>query len=252
MNKLPITLISHFYNEEYLLPFWIEWHKRLGFKKVIMINYDSTDKSVEIIQKLAPEWEIRTSVNRCFEAIDVDKEVMEIEKEMTGWKICLNTTEFFIPSENMVQKMEGIEEKAIGCRVYSIINDTDDFHPQNLQEFVKPFDKIHDVAKHRRTRYLHNCHHGKYRPGRHASKRSRLILPIAYIAWSCYYPWNDFTLKRKLQIKDRIPSSDVKARRGVRHMCNEEEIEAMKQEESCRKVENREYTEVYDYLMRSL
>ena len=42
------TIISHFYNEEYLLPWWLNHHKKY-FDHGILINYASTDKSVEII-----------------------------------------------------------------------------------------------------------------------------------------------------------------------------------------------------------
>ena len=49
MNNL--TIISHFYNEEYLLPFWLNHHKKY-FTNAIMIDYDSTDNSVDIIKKI--------------------------------------------------------------------------------------------------------------------------------------------------------------------------------------------------------
>ena len=87
------TLISHFYNEEYLLPWWLMHHTKL-FDHGILINRSSTDRSVEICQQYAPHWEIRNSKVLEFDAIQVDHEVMDIEKEVTGWKMTLNTTEF--------------------------------------------------------------------------------------------------------------------------------------------------------------
>ncbi|TKI90936.1 glycosyltransferase family 2 protein, partial [Bacillus cereus] len=42
----------------------------------------------------APNWEIRNSKSLEFDAYLVDQEVMEIEREITGWKMVLNTTEF--------------------------------------------------------------------------------------------------------------------------------------------------------------
>ena len=53
-----------------------------------------TDRSVEICKTFAPNWEIRNSKSLEFDAYLVDQEVMEIEREITGWKMVLNTTEF--------------------------------------------------------------------------------------------------------------------------------------------------------------
>ena len=47
------TLITHFYNEEYLLPFWIKHHRDV-FDNAILINYRSTYNSDRLIKKLAP------------------------------------------------------------------------------------------------------------------------------------------------------------------------------------------------------
>ncbi len=87
------TLISHFYNEEYLLPWWLMHHTKL-FDHGILINRGSTDRSVEICRQFAPNWEVRDSKVPEFDAILVDQEVMDIEKEVNGWKMVLNTTEF--------------------------------------------------------------------------------------------------------------------------------------------------------------
>lgn len=50
---MSLTVISHFYNEEYLLPWWLNHHKNI-FDNGILINYGSTDKSVEIIKSICP------------------------------------------------------------------------------------------------------------------------------------------------------------------------------------------------------
>ena len=52
-----LTVISHIFNEEYLLPFWLENHKNM-FDHGIIIDYCSTDSSVEIIKKYCPTWEL--------------------------------------------------------------------------------------------------------------------------------------------------------------------------------------------------
>ena len=68
-------------------------HTKL-FDHGILINRGSTDRSVEICKLFAPHWEIRDSKVLEFDAVLVDQEVMNIEKEITGWKMVLNTTEF--------------------------------------------------------------------------------------------------------------------------------------------------------------
>jgi hypothetical protein len=45
------TVISHFYNEEYMLPWWLKHHRQY-FDHGILIDYGSTDKSLDIIKKI--------------------------------------------------------------------------------------------------------------------------------------------------------------------------------------------------------
>ena len=78
--------IIHIYNEEYLLPFWLNHHKNI-FDKIIIINYHSTDNSINICKEIIPNCEIITTRNNCFEAQLVDNEVMDIENKYEGFKI---------------------------------------------------------------------------------------------------------------------------------------------------------------------
>ena len=52
-------------------------------------NRDSTTPSVEICRQFAPNWEVRDSKVPEFDAILVDQEVMDAEKEVNGWKMTL-------------------------------------------------------------------------------------------------------------------------------------------------------------------
>jgi hypothetical protein len=45
-----------------MLPCWLEYHKNV-FDYGIIIDWDSTDKSREIIKKICPHWEIRRTTN---------------------------------------------------------------------------------------------------------------------------------------------------------------------------------------------
>ena len=101
------TIITHFYNEEYLLPWWLEHHKKY-FDFGILIDYDSTDRSVEICKEICPTWQVVKSINKEFDAWQIDAEVMAYEKQFVGWRIVLNVTEFIVGSldEMMHDKTE--------------------------------------------------------------------------------------------------------------------------------------------------
>ena len=88
-----LSLISHIRNEALLLPHWIAHHRPM-FDAATIIDYASTDDSLDIIRTLAPEWRIVRSQNVDFDANDADFEVMQIEFYTPGWKVALNTTEF--------------------------------------------------------------------------------------------------------------------------------------------------------------
>jgi len=92
-NNLKTTLLTNIYNEEYLLPFWLQHHKNM-FDDIIIIDYRSTDKSVEICKKICPNCKIITTRNQYFDAEGIDSEFMDIENGINGIKVVLNTIEF--------------------------------------------------------------------------------------------------------------------------------------------------------------
>jgi hypothetical protein len=110
------TIISHFYNEEYLLPWWLKHHKQF-FDHGIMIDYHSTDNSVNIIKEICPTWEVVESKNKEFDAAEVDVEVMEIESKLDGWRIVLNTTEFLIGDFEKLSQINKPEDIMISSYV---------------------------------------------------------------------------------------------------------------------------------------
>ena len=69
-----LSLISHIRNEALLLPHWIAHHRPM-FDAATIIDYASTDDSLDIIRTLAPEWRIVRSQNVDFDANDADFEV---------------------------------------------------------------------------------------------------------------------------------------------------------------------------------
>jgi len=80
------TVICHFYNEEYLLPWWLKHHLSL-FDYGILIDHGSTDRSADICRELAPHWRLVRSRLSHFDAYLTDLEVMNYEQEMVELKI---------------------------------------------------------------------------------------------------------------------------------------------------------------------
>lgn len=224
------TLICHFYNEQWMLPWFLNHHKQI-FDHGIMIDYHSTDHSVDIIKEICPTWDVVTSRNPDFQADNIDTEVMAIEKNIDGWRIALNVTEQLIGD-------------------YSILDDTPD------QQYLVPSIFMIDVDKRtanpdfalyeqyhhgfsfrdgpqqfleRRARSIHNrpvfyppmntpeC----MGPGRHFHGYNTDKLVTLYWGWC---PFDDGQLGRKLQIQTQIPLIDRQRGWGFHHITNKETL----------------------------
>jgi Glycosyl transferase family 2 len=206
----PFTVICHFRNEEVYLPYWLRHHARL-FDHGVMIDYASSDRSREIIRELAPHWEIRPSRNAVFHSVSIDAEVMDIEKELTGWKMCLNVTEFVMhPNlKGFVAELERVRPDAPGLVTTGfIIQDSPeqlgvaltetDLWEQRHFGCPEP-DPYHGVID--RGRLLHRALHGAYGTGRHNNGVSRITDPPLYLFW---YGWCPLALK-KLRNRSTVP-----------------------------------------------
>lgn len=228
-----VTLISHFYNEELLLPFWIAHHEGM-FDDVIMINHKSTDRSVEIIRELAPNWRIVDSKLDKFDPYYTDFEVQKIEDEICdGWKICLNTTEFLVgPLKQIIGELEKTDQIAIYTSAKIMI---DRFPDQDLISGVplirqKPYgamdSKLYDLIfrgpfarkllkllikpKSRnigRQRLLHKSRTGQYLVGRHQWGLQARSEPRLCVFWYGFSPWTRTFVDRKLGIAEKIPEN---------------------------------------------
>jgi nucleoside-diphosphate-sugar epimerase len=212
LNKMKVTVLSHIYNEEYLLPTWLDYHKRI-FDDGIIIDYNSTDRSLEIVKKICPHWKIIKSVNKDFEAVKVDQEVMEIENTIEGYKIALNTTEFLISTKRLdfilKENMYAIKPLSVARTDVKEITSTKDFI-NNMTQFNYNWRSGY--------RYIHNYPNGNYDIGRHGTFHAAIKTDEIYIAWVGFYPWNKYILNRKLQIQTQIPLSDKKQFRGKEHI----------------------------------
>jgi len=227
------TVLMHFYNEEYLLPFWLEHHKKI-FDHGILIDYHSTDKSLEIINDIVPHWTIVKSRNDMFGAQDVDNEVMDIEKHVSGFKICLNVTEFLLPNMPLA---DILKENVYKIKQYISCDEQQTSDPQNLQEFISGL-KFGSIDKGYGHRFMHSLESEySYTPGRHGLYCNFTINETddIYIAHCRFYPWNRKAIDRKLQIGPKIPEYQKPLKWGHQHLWNEAEMEEKRLEytQSC-------------------
>ena len=101
MSNTKTTLISHVFNEEYLLPFWLTHHKQL-FDEIIIVDYNSTDKSIEICKSICPNCIIKKTRNCNFEAEKVDNEIMDIDID------CMQSTRTNLPANTYPNLVKNI------------------------------------------------------------------------------------------------------------------------------------------------
>lgn len=223
MTKL--TILSHIYNEEYLLPFWLTHHKDI-FDHGIIVDYNSTDKSVEICKQICPTWEVITTRNKCFEALEVDKEMMDIESSIDGIKVILNTTELLFFQKPIKDIFEEYSTKPV-CLYVQVITPYSlrEYKPRNMYDLLDGLvatDTLYDNK--RGGRYIHSYLRGNYQVGRHVTENPSSITNDIHILWLGHYPFNEYTLKRRLQIQNNIPESDRKKGRGWQHCLEEEQM----------------------------
>lgn len=223
------TLISHVFNEEYLLPFWLQHHATI-FDHGIIIDYQSTDKSLDLVRQYCPSWEIRTTRNirnglANFEAELVDREIEDIEQTIQGFKVCLNTTEFLVwdPQELDPQKHYHLLSWSVAGEP------TADFYPTNIYEFFRHI-TVAGTHLNRGYRYLHAESHLIYSPGRHSYYgvehcADKILRPKTMVIFHTRdYPWNEAMIQRRLQIQQNIPESDKASGRGYQHITNRDQI----------------------------
>jgi hypothetical protein len=216
------TVITHFHNEEYLLPWWINHHKKL-FDYGIMINYGSTDRSVEICKELCPpNWKIIDSVNEDFEPNPLDKEVMVYENNVEGFKIALTVTEFLITPIPLNDLNTWMLNSNINCiKTWGVA--MVDMFPNELPTYDKSLieQKHHGMITGYEIpnsqwgpdpyntfygRFYHNKPFLNYDTGRHNLKKENWqIITDVYTLKYKYSPWNPATIKRVQQFAGRIP-----------------------------------------------
>ena len=236
MNQLD-TVLCHFYNEEYLLPWWLNHHKKL-FKNGIMVDYNSTDNSRKIIEEICPHWKIVNSRNEEFSTSHIDHEIMDLERSLpeNTWRICLNVTEFLILNQDLHTELKLKSEVRI--QTVSMVDDV--VNSNKFPTYDKPLidqcyygfingesnlDREFELMTCRNYMYrsLHN-YNIHYPNGRHFKDKEN-ITENAWILWYGFSPFNDELLKRRLQIQNRIPQIDKDRNFGWQHITTKEMLE---------------------------
>lgn len=224
------VLISHFFNEEFLLPYFLRHHVPM-FDHGVMINHCSTDSSVDIIKALAPGWEIVDTTLENFDAELNDREVESHEARFPDdWKVVLNVTEFIIHPDLRWFLREQLKKNQhwVWMRDFGIVD--------TLEEQDKPvtdeplwLQREHGFdAATVRSRMIHRYQHGDWILGRHSSHKSRkhpgMLTDEVLVLW---YGWSPMSCcrPRKLQIQTRIPEKDKALRRGVEHIQTPESLQ---------------------------
>lgn len=224
----------HIYNEEYLLPFWLNHHKNI-FDHIVIVDYNSTDRSVDICKEIIPDCTVINSRNQFFGAEDASSEIMDLENQYDGFKVCLNVTEYLMSYDNtkIKEMLKPFENSNICFKLNILIPiSLNEYEPKNNEELFKSMcnddvkfcnDLITKIGE-RSVRYIHNYCNGYYKLGRHETFLPSFDFPELFLITLTWYPMNVSFMKRKLQIKNKMPESDKIRGYGIQHLMTEDEI----------------------------
>jgi hypothetical protein len=231
MAKVNTTLICHFWNNAWILPYWLRHHTRL-FDHGIMIDHGASDGSVDIIRKLAPTWEVRKT-QKCidnFVAKDADQEVMAAEREVKGWKMVLNVTEFLLVKNlhNYINVLPGDVRGVTTSGVVLVdmpwaLDDPVSDEPLFLSKTYGYFEyelgkkpEDYGIPGVWRSRLLHNYADGQYEIGRHVTHVEHIHDPRLFLAWTGWAPYHHIKAM-KMAVQTRIPSHEFEQGFSVQH-----------------------------------
>jgi len=251
------TLLCHFYNEEWMLPWFLNHHKQI-FDHGIMIDYQSTDHSCDIIREICPTWDIVTSRNQDFQADNIDTEVSAIEESIVGWRICLNVTEQLIgdysildndtnPSQWLIPSifMVDVDWRNTVANpdfpLYEQYHHGFSFRDSQRDFLERRSRSIHNVPYEYPTQSTEDC----MAPGRHFNFYNTDKLVTLYYGWC---PFDQNQLNRKLQIQTQIPTIDRQRGWGFHHITNAETLTHRLETEFIPR--SRDLTEDIDYYVK--
>ena len=234
-QRRQVRLVTHQRNEEMMIPFFIIQHAPM-FDHAILIDFNSTDETLRIIDKYAPPtWRVENSTSgEVFDALKTDQQVMTWEQQNPDdWALALTTTEFLVhPNFRVDLYRRQMENPGPAIKVYRVWqmvgNDT-----KPLRHFESLVNQRHQFIESdtKFSRFLHigTCFTHKYSTGRHVY-RTRAItrrqkkfynLPMensqaGFIMKWVWTPWPEGA-QRKLEVGKTIPQSDRERRFGSQH-----------------------------------
>lgn len=211
------VILTHFYNEEYLLPWWLEHHKKY-FPFGICVDYGSTDRSVEIIKKICPHYEIFPSKFGHFDSHLLEYEMMYYERQVQGWRISIPVTEFLVGNLNtLMSNTTERKQWIIPSLIFGEFNPSGYLDP-NKKLWEQIFNGCHyqntQIPRAWQCRSLHNYNDIFYMPGRHYSNENT---DLAMIFKYSNVLVGEPMIKRKLQIQTKISDYDKKNHNAPTH-----------------------------------
>lgn len=215
------TIITHFYNEEFLLPLWLKHHKQY-FDHGVLIDYGSTDNSVEIIKKICPTWQIFSSLHEVFDHELCDNEVMFFERQFQGWRISIPVTEFIVGDVDALTQISD-EKKQILIPVIVFAS----YDPDGVISNKKPlWEQTTMAIPHEReyiNRSIHNFNDITYPGGRHfwglGDTQDAMIFKFS----SCLIGKD--MIDRRLQMYKKISEKDKILGYASQHMITKDTVE---------------------------
>lgn len=228
MARQTRTVLLQCYNEEWILPWYLNHHKQI-FDHGIVVDYRSTDRSRDIVKEICPTWEVRTSRNPDYQADNVDAELMDIERGLTGWRMCLNAPEFLIGDYSILT--DEPDRQFLMPQTLFVDRDYDQelTYDRPLWEqknwgisYKHPGNTVRGLYIHRPPRSIHNKPVTYPAVGRHYyCPPTTTKLAIFYFGWC---PMTDDQLKRKLQIQTQLPLIDRMRGYGLHNVTTKETI----------------------------
>eukprot|EP00927_Polykrikos_kofoidii_P015633 TRINITY_DN16971_c0_g1_i1.p1 TRINITY_DN16971_c0_g1~~TRINITY_DN16971_c0_g1_i1.p1 ORF type:complete len:1153 (-),score=115.37 TRINITY_DN16971_c0_g1_i1:21-3479(-) len=223
VDRPKAVMVTHQRNEELLMPFFIMNHAPL-FDKVIMIDYESNDHTLKIIDRFAPpSWEvIPSSTGSTFDAHACDAQVVKVERQYPNdWLLALTTTEFLVAPQLRESLSIGFEkEKSYVSRITAFSIDGDNTvapvsysRPLPAQRQMGARSPTHDRPLHYRTTDKY-----QYSVGRHTYNGKGAVDKHldAFIMKFGFAPWPEVK-ERKINVGKTIPQTDVKHGLGFHH-----------------------------------
>lgn len=208
------TVITHIYNESFLLPIWLR-HHREHFDHGIVLDYNSTDDPESIVRDLTPDWSYTKVEIPDFNAITLDKLVSETEATVDGNRIALTITEFLLGDPRKANRRYYIPQiLLINCDDNLAFDESKPFHHQvttgtGSDTTQTPPWHARSMHQHPTTygsdgsttgRHYHACDNGEY-----------LIYRVSHCLVT------EEMIERRLQIQTKIPDADKANNFGVQH-----------------------------------